>query len=135
MACAEQVAHPQDDLLTIEGLGQKVIRTQDQRTVSRHCCRVSREHHHRQVTEAVSRTAQTTEYLEPVDVWHVQVEQHDIGLKLTECLLDLTSVSYRSHLICDALEECLEEFNVCRFVVHDQNAIAQWFLIGRHSNP
>ena len=80
-AVLEQIVDPQDDLEMIERLGHQVLRAHRQRAPLRVDRDVRREHEDRQVISLRDRGLELLDDAKAVEMRHVQVEQHEIGLK------------------------------------------------------
>ena len=122
---AEEVAHPQHNLLALEGLGQEVVRAEYERAVARHPTGVARQHDHWKEAQAFASAAQPTEDLEPIWLRHVQIEQDDVGLELDEDMLNLPRVAQPADLASGVLQIRLEQEDVGGVVIDDEDAAAQ----------
>jgi hypothetical protein len=122
LAHAQQVANAQDDFRSIQRFDQKVIGAQQKGTVPSGATRVAGEDYHGKEAEAFSSTAESPEHLLAIDAGHVQVEKDDIGLELTERALDLPRVGEAVNFRHCVAQEFLEQKDIRRVVVNDQNA-------------
>src|SRR5437899_3554549 len=124
LTCVKEIAHAQHDLFALERLGEEVVSPKDQRAVAGDLAGIAREHDHRQIAEALARTAKPSQHFETVGIRHVEIEQDDIRLELEEHLLDLTRVGEGADLVADAGENGLEEEDIRLLVIDDENAAA-----------
>ena len=55
----------------------------------------------------------------------MEVEQHQVGREVLECLLGLVGVEHGADLIRDVDEHGFEQSNVHVLVIHDQDSVAR----------
>jgi len=119
---AQQVANAQHDLSAIQRFDQEVIGAEQKGAVPSGTTRVASEDDYGEEAEAFTCAAESPEHLLAIDAGHVQVEEDDVRLEVPEHVLDLPRVSEGANLRHGVAQEFLEQKDIRRLVINDQNA-------------
>ncbi len=118
----EEIAHAQEQLDLLEGLGDEIARAGLERgslALARH---VGREDEHRQVGVGPL-LFELAEHLDPVEVGHSQIQQDQIGLELGAVSEDLSRVGRAPEIgVAGVREQLFQEAHHGPLVVDDQNS-------------
>src|SRR6266511_299044 len=128
MARVQQVAGPQQHLVTVKGLDQKVVGTQQQGRVAHGVSIVRGHHDHRQEPTPLAVRGPFLQQLEAIGRRHVEVEQDKVRLKLAERSGRLGRFRHSQDVVGQVHEHRFHEGDVHRLVIHDHDSV-------RHSAP
>ena len=121
-ARGEQVFAPQQDLVVVEGLGQKIVRARRERAAPGLRGHVGGEDHHRQESALRLRGAELFEHGVTVEERHGQIEQHEVGLGFGHEPRHLARIGRAAHRgVPGAVQDRFEQGHVGGLVVHDQD--------------
>ena len=120
----------------LERLREEIARAGAQRPALRLERRIRREDQHRAIVAGPYRRLKLPEDGDPVEVRHHEVEEDDIGVRASESREGLARVRCARDLaVSGRLEKPLEEPNVRRLVVDDQDPRRGDVWLRHHDDP
>jgi len=121
----EVIAHPEHNLMPVERLVQEIVSTESEGIVPGHAAFFLGQDDDGRKANAFSGPAEPAQQFQAVRLRHVEVEQHQVGCEVLECLLDLIGVEHGADLVRDVHQHGLEQSDVHRLVIYDQNPVAR----------
>ena len=122
----EKISCAQQHFGALERLREKILRAARERAIARLARRVGGEHEHRQILAGRGAVAQRREQREAIDMRHVQIEHHEIGVQLVEQRQRRARISGATDLgVATGQQHALQQAHVRLLVVDDENARAR----------
>ena len=115
----QEVPDPQEHLRRVEGLHDQVVGTRPERPAAHVRRRFGRQHQDREEGVGGATGLDLFHHLKPVDLGHVQVEDHEVGVAGVDRAEDVTGIGGGQHVLVAVLAEQLAERHERGLVVVD----------------
>ena len=111
--------------MPVERLVQEIVSTESEGIVPGHAAFFLGQDDDRRESDTVPADTEPSQDFQTVRLRHVEVEQHQVGREVLDCLLGLVGVEHGADLIRDVDEHGFEQSNVHVLVIHDQDSVAR----------
>ena len=119
----EEVGQAEEELGVAKGLGQEVVGSEGEGSLSGRVGDVGGQHDHRDVAVVRDQGGETGHHLEPVEARHVEIEQHQVRLEAAEPFHGHQGIVDRQQVrIAGLLQHVAQHRQVRLLVVDDQDA-------------